>query len=48
LKSPNYPATYPDSSDFRWNIVTAPLTKIQLLFALLETQEEFDFLYVSA
>ncbi|XP_046648597.1 CUB and sushi domain-containing protein 3-like isoform X5 [Daphnia pulicaria] len=46
LKSPNYPATYPDSSDFRWNIVTAPHTKIQLLFALLETQEEFDYLYV--
>ncbi|EFX79238.1 hypothetical protein DAPPUDRAFT_245200 [Daphnia pulex] len=45
LKSPNYPATYPDSSDFRWNIVTAPHTKIQL-FALLETQEEFDYLYM--
>ncbi|KAI9558633.1 hypothetical protein GHT06_015421 [Daphnia sinensis] len=46
IKSPNYPAPYPNLADFRWNIVTAPHTKIILLFALLETQEGFDFLYV--
>ncbi|XP_059351846.1 uncharacterized protein LOC130690021 [Daphnia carinata] len=46
IKSPNYPASYPNLVDFRWNIVTAPHTKISLLFALLETQEGFDFLYV--
>ncbi|XP_032784265.2 cubilin-like [Daphnia magna] len=46
IKSPNYPAPYPNLADFRWNIVTAPHTKINLLFALLETQEGFDFLYV--
>jgi hypothetical protein len=40
IKSPNFPAAYPDSSDYRWKIVTEPGTSIRLLFALFETQEK--------
>ncbi|EFX67783.1 hypothetical protein DAPPUDRAFT_17599, partial [Daphnia pulex] len=43
IKSPNYPAAYPDSADFRWKIVMEPGTSIRLLFALFETQEKFDY-----
>jgi hypothetical protein len=46
IKSPNYPAAYPNSSDFRWKIVTEPGTSIRLLFALFETQEKFDYVFV--
>jgi hypothetical protein len=46
IKSPNYPAAYPDSSDFRWKILTEPGTSIRLLFALFETQEKFDYVFV--
>ncbi|XP_046458934.1 uncharacterized protein LOC124205536 [Daphnia pulex] len=46
IKSPNYPAAYPNSSDFRWKIVTEPGTSIRLLFALFETQEKFDYIFV--
>ncbi|EFX60799.1 hypothetical protein DAPPUDRAFT_70566, partial [Daphnia pulex] len=46
IKSPNYPAAYPDSSDFLWKIVTEPGTSIRLLFALFETQEKFDYVFV--
>ena len=48
IKSPNYPASsYPNSSDYRWKIVTNPKTSIRLLFAFFETQEKFDFVSVS-
>jgi hypothetical protein len=46
IKSPNYPLAYPSSSDFRWKIVTEPGTIIRLLFALFETQEKFDYVFV--
>lgn len=47
IKSPNYPASsYPNSSDYRWKIVTNPNTSIRLLFVLFETQEKFDFVSV--
>jgi hypothetical protein len=46
IKSPNFPAAYPDSSDYRWKIVTEPGTIIRLLFALFETQEKFDYVFV--
>nr|CAH0107914.1 unnamed protein product [Daphnia galeata] len=47
IKSPNYPASsYPNSSDYRWKIVTNPKTSIRLLFAFFETQEKFDFVSV--
>jgi CUB/sushi domain-containing protein len=47
IKSPNYPASsYPNSSDYRWKIVTQPNTSIRLQFALFETQEKFDFVSV--
>ncbi|XP_046654239.1 uncharacterized protein LOC124345136 isoform X4 [Daphnia pulicaria] len=42
IESPNYPAAYPNSYDYRWNIVTSPGTKIRLLFAFFKTQEKFD------
>ena len=48
IKSPNYPvSSYPNSSDYRWKIVTQPNTSIRLLFAFFETQEKFDFVSVS-
>nr|CAH0109679.1 unnamed protein product [Daphnia galeata] len=46
IRSPNYPASYPNSSDYRWKIVTQPNTSIRLLFAFFETQEKFDFVSV--
>ncbi len=46
IESPNYPAAYPNSYDYRWNIVTSPGTKIRLLFAFFKTQEKFDFVTV--
>ena len=46
IKSPNYPASYSNSSDYRWKIVTKPNTSIRLLFAFFETQEKFDFVSV--
>jgi hypothetical protein len=46
IESPNYPAAYPNSYDYRWNIITSPGTKIQLLFAFFKTQEMFDFVQV--
>ncbi|XP_046439501.1 CUB and sushi domain-containing protein 3-like [Daphnia pulex] len=46
IKSPNYPTSYPNLFDYRWNIVTEPGTKIRLLFAIFETQEMFDFVLV--
>jgi cubilin len=46
IESPNYPAAYPNSYDYRWNIITSPGTKIQLLFAFFKTQEMFDFVLV--
>jgi hypothetical protein len=46
IESPNYPAAYPNSHDYRWNIVTSPGTKIRLLFAFFKTQEKFDFVTV--
>jgi hypothetical protein len=46
IKSPNYPASYSNSSDYRWKIVTNLNTSIRLLFVLFETQEKFDFVSV--
>jgi len=46
IKSPNYPAAYPDSSDYRWKIFTEPGTSVRLLFALFETQDKFDYVFV--
>jgi CUB/sushi domain-containing protein len=46
IKSPNYPASYSNSSDYRWKIVTQPNTSIRLLFVLFETQEKYDFVSV--
>lgn len=46
IKSPLYPNSYPHLSDCRWKIVTPAGTKIRLLFALFETQEERDYVFV--
>jgi hypothetical protein len=46
IKSPNYPTSYPNLFDYRWNIVTEPGTKVRLLFAIFENQEMFDFVLV--
>ncbi|KAK4010975.1 hypothetical protein OUZ56_020096 [Daphnia magna] len=46
IKSLNYPALYPNSSDCRWAIFTPPDTKIRLFFPTVETEEGFDYVYV--
>ena len=46
VKSPKYPAEYPNSSDCLWRIETGIDTKIRLLFAFFDTRENLDYVSV--
>lgn len=48
IKSPYFPTLpYESNSDYRWNIFTNSNSTIRLHFAFFDTQEGFDYIYVS-
>ena len=46
ISSPDYPRKYPDKVDCRWQITAEPGSRIRLLFAFFDLENNFDFLQV--
>ena len=48
IKSPNYPLSlYPNMADCRWTIKVDEGSKIRVLFASFQSEDQHDFVYVN-